>query len=338
MTDKQVSIVIAMRNEEGMIESCLSSFYKQTIPKDQYEIIVVDGSSTDQSVSAVEHFQQTHPDLEITLLPNPKKIQSAGWNIGFVYSMSKYVVMMGSHTTVEDNFLEQNLAAHQEFDVACTGGLIKAIGLNSKSRSIAYAFNSRFGSGNAKYWSGTEQEKVETVAFGMYKRAAVKEIGAIDETIIRGQDWEFNYRVTRRFGKLLFSPAIKSTYYSRTSFLKLWKRQYMAGFWKIYIIRKHPSSMLLRHFIPMLFAFVLVASLLLVLSGLTMFPLLGLAYLYLPVSWWSAYKVCENKPDASFFYTELAFIVIHTAYGIGGLFGVLKFLGADGVFSLLKRT
>ncbi len=338
MADKLISVVIAMRNEEGMIESCLASFYKQTIPKDQYEIIVVDGSSTDQSIAVVEQFQQMHADLTITLLPNPNKIQSSGWNIGFAHSMSEFVVMMGSHTTVEEDFLEQNLAAHQTFDIACTGGLVKAIGLNKKSRTIAYAFNSRFGSGNAKYWSGTEQEKVETVAFGMYKRAAIEEIGAIDESIIRGQDWEYNYRVTRRFGKLLFSPTIKSTYYSRTSFLKLWRRQYMAGFWKIYIIRKHPQSMLLRHFIPMLFAFVLIVSLLLALNGITVLPILTLVLLYLPASCWSAFKVCKTKPDASFFYTEFAFLVIHAAYGIGGLVGVLKFLLADSVFSLLKRA
>jgi glycosyltransferase involved in cell wall biosynthesis len=44
---KKVSVVVGVLNEENYIERCLKSIRKQTIPRKDYEIIVVDGGSTD---------------------------------------------------------------------------------------------------------------------------------------------------------------------------------------------------------------------------------------------------------------------------------------------------
>ena len=53
-----VSIIIPMYNTEKYIGECLDSIFAQTF--DDYEIIVVDDCSTDNSCAVVENYIQTH--------------------------------------------------------------------------------------------------------------------------------------------------------------------------------------------------------------------------------------------------------------------------------------
>jgi glycosyltransferase involved in cell wall biosynthesis len=45
-----ISVVIQTFNEEKYVRRALSRLQKQTIPRDRYEIIVVDGHSKDRTV------------------------------------------------------------------------------------------------------------------------------------------------------------------------------------------------------------------------------------------------------------------------------------------------
>ena len=49
MTKPIISIVITTKNEEKHIRNCIESIQKQTFPRDQIEIIVVDNHSTDKT-------------------------------------------------------------------------------------------------------------------------------------------------------------------------------------------------------------------------------------------------------------------------------------------------
>jgi glycosyltransferase involved in cell wall biosynthesis len=55
MLQQKLSIIIPTHNSEQTIKRCLNSLTSQTFPRDQYEIIVVDDGSTDQSVSIAKN-------------------------------------------------------------------------------------------------------------------------------------------------------------------------------------------------------------------------------------------------------------------------------------------
>ncbi len=50
MMNLRASIVIVSYNDEKLIADCLSSVLDQDIPRDQYEVIVVDNDSKDCTV------------------------------------------------------------------------------------------------------------------------------------------------------------------------------------------------------------------------------------------------------------------------------------------------
>lgn len=44
-----ISVIVPAFNEERNITACLKSLDSQTLPRDEYEIIVVDGNSSDRT-------------------------------------------------------------------------------------------------------------------------------------------------------------------------------------------------------------------------------------------------------------------------------------------------
>ena len=46
----EVSIIIPTKNDSDILEKCLESIENLDYPKDEYEVIIVDGHSTDKTV------------------------------------------------------------------------------------------------------------------------------------------------------------------------------------------------------------------------------------------------------------------------------------------------
>ena len=64
---RQVSIVIAARNEEDNIPSCLRGLASQTLPAERFEVVLVDDGSSDGTAKLAKEFARD-TDLRLTIL------------------------------------------------------------------------------------------------------------------------------------------------------------------------------------------------------------------------------------------------------------------------------
>ena len=69
--EKKISVVLAIRNEENYICRCLDSLIEQDFPNGRYEIIIVDGMSTDKTRERNKWYHNRFPTI-IRLFDNPK--------------------------------------------------------------------------------------------------------------------------------------------------------------------------------------------------------------------------------------------------------------------------
>ena len=60
-----ISVIIAARNEEKNIETCLNSVLSQQYPPDRFEVIVIDDHSTDATFSVVRRLQNHYQNLKL---------------------------------------------------------------------------------------------------------------------------------------------------------------------------------------------------------------------------------------------------------------------------------
>ena len=78
-----ISIGVVALNEEKYLPLLLNDLKKQTYNHQQIQILLVDGGSKDCTKEIMEEFQKNNDFYAVLVLDNPKRIQSAGWNIVF---------------------------------------------------------------------------------------------------------------------------------------------------------------------------------------------------------------------------------------------------------------
>ena len=95
------SILIVCYNEEKMIVDCLSSVLDQDVPRDSYEVIVVDNASKDRTVEIVR--DQFPSVVLLTLETNIG--YPAGMNKGLELAHAQRVIMLSADTLVPCGWL-----------------------------------------------------------------------------------------------------------------------------------------------------------------------------------------------------------------------------------------
>ena len=96
-----VSVIVAAYNAEKFIGRCLRSLLHQTMPLDDYEIIVVNDGSSDRTSYALELFHEA-----ICTITNEQNIGlPASINKGILNANGRYIVRVDSDDYVNINFL-----------------------------------------------------------------------------------------------------------------------------------------------------------------------------------------------------------------------------------------
>lgn len=322
--NKSVAVIIPCRNEEAFIGKCIESFISQTYPKELLTIVVADGMSTDKTRDIINKYIRDGQNVK--LLENKGLTAPKGMNMGIRETDTDIVIIFGAHAYADENFVLENVKALDNKEVACSGGVIKTVNDNDMGAAIAQSMMCPFGVGNATFRYCEEECFTDTVGFGAYRREILEEVGIFDDELVRNQDDELNFRVIKSGKKILLSPKIKSTYYGRASFSKLWKQYFQYGFWKVRVIQKHKRPAALRHLIPLLFVLFLFGGAILSLFWKPIrwaYFLILAVYLILDLVF--ATKLSLRSKLKYFPYIAMTFPILHLSYGSGFLLGIFNF-------------
>lgn len=320
-----ISIILPVRNEANFIKKSLNSILAQDYPQHQIEILIADGMSTDNTREIVRAYQTEHPN--IYLIENTGKIVPTGMNLALRQAKGDIIIRVDGHCIIATDYINKCVDHLSRGGIDGVGGPMHTIGEDFTSEVIALAMSSKFGVGNSSFRTETGQSKsADTVPFPAYTRAIIEKVGLYDEELVRNQDDEYNYRIREAGGKILLADDVRSTYFSRGSFQKLWKQYFQYGYWKVRVLQKHPKQMSLRQFVPPLFVFSLLLALLLSFTlswGWT--TLAGLIGVYLAANLIASFLTAKTKGFRYFWPLPLAFAIIHVSYGLGLLTGLFKF-------------
>lgn len=320
-----ISILLPIRNEANFIRKCLDAILQQSVSVGQIEVIIADGMSEDGTREIIREYQRLIP--QIFLINNEKRIVSSGLNAAIRFSKGEFIIRVDGHCIIDKDYVK-NCVHHLRNDgVDGVGGPMQTIGETELSNTIALAMSSRFGVGNSAFrTTDIEVMNVDTIAFPAYKREIIKKVGFYDEELVRNQDDEYNYRIREMGGKLLLASDVRSKYYSRGSYSKLWKQYYQYGYWKVRVFQKHPRQMSLRQFVPATLVFSLVLSLILTLTiswGWVTLSLIAGNYIIANLT--ASILTTRRKGGEHLAPLSLVFAILHISYGTGFLVGLLKF-------------
>lgn len=106
MKDILISVVVAAYNTSEYLEQCLTQILNQTMPREQYEVIIVNDCSTDISMEIIERFVRQD---ERIIVVDKKQNEATFWcrYDGMVRATGKYVLFADSDDWVECDMLER---------------------------------------------------------------------------------------------------------------------------------------------------------------------------------------------------------------------------------------
>jgi GT2 family glycosyltransferase len=314
MANPSITICFPIFNEVNFIDRLLESTV-DSLPKNK-EIFLIDGGSTDGTKERIRYWQEQY--AHVKLIDNPDKYVPHGFNKAYKQSKAPFISLMGAHAVYPKNYFTKAIEILENEDADAVGGRLIQNGKTRQGKIIAGCMSSKWGVGNTEFRTSSKKRYVQSVAFAVYKKEVFEKVGLLDEQMIRNQDDELHYRMTKQGLKILMDPQLSCTYYVRDSLSALWKQYFNYGLYKPLVLRKVNGAVQLRHVIPALFA--LYWAFLIPLMWLSpLFILPAIVYLFFSLF----FAVGIGKVNLKGVFTAFAcFLVLHLAYGLGFLKGL----------------
>ena len=328
MTIPFISLIIPCRNEEKFISKCLDSVISQDYPKENSEVLVVDGMSEDKTREIIKGYLEKYSFIK--LLDNAKKFTCFAFNIGLKASRGEIIILMGAHAGYKKDYVSKCVRYLKEYGADNVGGVMKTLPSKNTlwARAIAITLSYPFGAGTSYFRVGSAKPRwVDTVFGGCYKREVFDKIGFFNENLVRSQDLEFNMRLKKAGGKIILVPDILAYYYPSSTLKGFLKHNFDDGIWVTYPLKFGLRVFKLRHLLPMFFTagllFTLIFSPFLFLAKF-LFTFGFLTYLLL--SFCFSLQIAKKEGFKYLFLMPVVFATRHFVYGAGSLYGFIKTL------------
>ena len=180
----EISVIIPAFNEEKHIERCLRSISNQTFPRSNYEVIIVDDGSTDNTINIINRY---FPEVILQKNSSNQGLPNS-LNIGINLSSSKYIVRLDADDFVSEQYLEL---------------LYLAISLNKRYKAV---FCDYYLVDDDEIIISQEDSSINPIGCGsIISRDALIEIGLYNEEFKYLEEKELLTRFTKNF-KILNLP------------------------------------------------------------------------------------------------------------------------------------
>lgn len=326
-----VSVVMPVRNEARHIERTLAQLLAQDFAAGAYEILIIDGGSTDGTPERVQSLAVGRGNVR--LFDNPRRWSSAGRNIGVQNARGDIVVIVDGHCEITDrNWLRNLVDAFGRSGADCIGRPqpLDVAAATPLQQTIAAARLSRLGHHPDSYVYSTNEGFVPAKSVAVaYRRAVFNTVGLFDEQFDACEDVELNHRIDCAGLRCYFTPRAAVRYCPRGTLGGLFRQLVRYGRGRIRLLRKHRETLSLRAMIPLFFVAGLVVGLPLTFVSPWFAEIYrGALALYAAiVTVASAVIALRARRVGLFWRLPLVFATIHVSSGVGMLLETLRLGG-----------
>ncbi len=205
------SVVVPTRNRGGLLERVVAAILDQSLPRELYELILVDDGSTDGSETLA---QELAARLGFKCIRQENRGAAAARNRGIAEATGEVVAFTDDDCLVPTDWLERLADGYRRHShVAGVGGGLRApedvLARSAAARLEAFVATEVYGAGDSEVVGGFECPAGGTNNMS-YRRQVLLEVGGFDESFgprVWGEDADLKLRITRRGGVLLYVPV-----------------------------------------------------------------------------------------------------------------------------------
>ena len=210
-----ISLVICTYNRDRFLDETFASITNQSLAANQYEVIIVDNNSTDNTAKKAKQFIEAHPQLDIKYFFEANKGLSFARNRGIKEALYDIITYIDDDVILKNNFLQEI----NEFFIN-----------NPKAKGAGGKVIPKFEAGeppvwNSKYVSGivgnngieypdrivkyTKELKYPIGCNMSYKRQILTDAGGFNnELTFRSDDKDIFTRVSKITDEIYYLPSV----------------------------------------------------------------------------------------------------------------------------------
>jgi succinoglycan biosynthesis protein ExoA len=313
-------VVIPCLNEAAHIEALIDRL-TPSVERLGMKIVVADGGSTDGTQAIVQKIAASNP--RVTLLDNPKKIQSAAINLAVERFGDEFAsfIRIDAHGDYPADYCDRLIEDADETGADSVVVSMATRGFGAFQKATAIAQNSKLGNGGSPHRQGAKGHWTDHGHHAFMRVKAFRAVGGYDETFSHNEDAELDYRLRAAGYRLWMTDKTFMVYYPRASVPALFRQYLGYGRGRAKNILKHRAMPKIRQMIPLMVFPVVAGTSLAFLSWAAVIPAVLWATACLGYGVWMA--LSQRNP-----YGPLAgfsAMVMHLAWSAGFWLQLLDF-------------
>lgn len=236
----KVSVVIPTWNRAELLAGTIDKIENQTLPRDQYEVLVVDNNSTDTTQAVLDQKSKVYSNLRIFSQSKPGA--AATRNVGIRAAAGEIVLFIDDDILAESVLVEEHWKYHKRHPGAsiiggvttpwdtCSDPFLRYL----RDRRIFNPYSIACGPMDFSYY---HTGNVST------SRSLLKTIGGFNEqfAIYGMEDIELGYRLERRGSRMVHGPDARAAHQYFPTYQQFIQRCEQAGYSLGKLIELHPE-------------------------------------------------------------------------------------------------
>ena len=260
LTDiKRYSVIIPAYNSEKTLFSCLESLEAQSLSKENYEVIVVDDGSTDDTSKIANRFN-------VKYIFQTNKGPAAARNKGADAAAGQIILFTDADCVPDHNWIREMISPFSDREAIGVKGAYKTRQMELAARFAQAEFEDRYD----LLQKSSTIDMIDTYS-AAFRKDVFLNIGGFDQSfpVANNEDTDLSYRLATAGYKLVFNPAAFVYHTHPDTFIKYLKLKFRRGYWRMVVYKRYPDKALKDSYTPVV---IKIQTMLMALS-LTLFPL-----------------------------------------------------------------
>lgn len=223
----KISVVICTYNRAAYIQDAMESLYHQTIAKEQYEIIIVNNNSSDNTIAVCEAWIAAHKDAHYAFYNEGRQGASFARNTGAALANGHLLCFMDDDAIAESDYLERIIRFFEEHpDAGGLGGRIIPKYIPEEPNWMSYYVSSMVGnfdySPTVSIFSANKYPLesnmiIRKIDFDAINGFNVDLPGVVGTLRIGGEGKDFFFKLKALGRVIYYDPAIRIQHVVETS-------------------------------------------------------------------------------------------------------------------------
>ncbi|MBN8730161.1 MAG: glycosyltransferase [Acidobacteria bacterium] len=219
LNQPRISVVIPALNEGAVIGACLESLAAQSMPREQFEVIVVDNGSTDDTEDVARSYQGR---LTLSVLRKVGAAVGAVRNRGAAVARGKHLAFLDADCVAEREWVRKACQALDREPNSVLGAFYRVPEASSWAARVWYGDQHWLRNGTVSYIPGSDL---------LIRRSAFQALGGFDESISTSEDCEFCHRAGQAGMRIVAEPGLSVVHLGCPRTLRdfFWKQLWQGG-------------------------------------------------------------------------------------------------------------